>query len=134
MFSFDLLVVLLIIFLVNYLVIGQKDKLSEVFLSSILFFINSISVVILITYFSKIVSIENQVLYSSDVDKLIELDWIIARFRNTLIIVGLTSLSYGLYAEYSRTKNKLFLVLFIIFSALSLLSIILSFVAGLFII
>lgn len=134
MFNLIFLSVLLLIIFVNYLIISQKERFSVGFLTSILFFINSICVIFLISYFSNTILIEDNISFSSDLDKLIDLNLIMSRFRNTLSTACLAFLSYGLYTEHSRTKNKLFLVLFFIFFALSLLSIVLSFIAGFFII
>jgi hypothetical protein len=97
-----------------------------------LFFVNALMIIGLIFWFTNIASIEN-ISESIGIDKLITFNAVAVKIRNTIIVVSLFYLSYGIYRQYDNSKKKLLLVAFCLLIALSILYLILTAMAGSFI-
>jgi hypothetical protein len=124
--------VLTIDIFLNYLILSKLNKTSMILKGSMLFFVNALMIIGLIFWFTNIASIEN-ISESIGIDKLITFNAVAVKIRNTIIVVSLFYLSYGIYRQYDNSKKKLLLVAFCLLIALSILYLILTAMAGSFI-
>jgi len=123
---------LLGVIFINYIARSRLNRSTLALSNSILFFLNSVFVAILIGWFLNKTS-TNDISNSLGLDKLIAFNSTAVRVRNTLLIVSLFYLTYGTYREYLSSKKKFILIISFLLLTMSILYLIGCFVAGSFI-
>jgi len=133
MISFYLFLIVVLIVLGNMLIFNFKDKVFKDFLLSVFFLWNSLFVIILLQYvYNKLSVFEYQDF--SQIEVILSLNSSLINYKNTLIVCVLIYLVYGFYSQYIASKKKVYFVLTVIMSIISLLMLCLSLLAGSFII
>lgn len=133
MINFIVFLSLVVIVFFNYIISTRLNKNTWVLRDAIRFFLSSAFLVVLITWFANLTSTEN-VSSSLGLDKLVSFNAIAIRVRNTVIIVSLFYLTYGIYKEYKSNRKKLALIVSLFLLTISVLYLVGSLLAGSFII
>ena len=127
---------LLILFLVvvaEVLIIKRLKAKSTVLLAALLFAVNVLLIIGLIGSFQNITQADT-LTSSMAVDSLVSFNGFSTKVRNSLVLVGLLFLSYGLFDQYQIRKNRRLLILSLSIAGLTILLLILMILAGGFII
>lgn len=133
MISFWFFLIVVINVFGNILIFNLKDKISKYLLLSVFFLWNSLFVIILLQYaYNKLSVFEYQDF--SQIELILSLNSNLLKYRNTLIVCVLINLVYGFYCQYIASNKKVYFVLTVIMSIISLLMLYLSLLAGSFII
>ena len=133
MINLTVVIPLLVVIAVNYIIISKLNNCSISLRGSLLFFVNSCLVVVLIEWFTNVTDF-NTITGGAEIDKLISFNSLAAKIKNTVIIVSLFYLSYGFYMEYFNKKKVTLLIIFCVLILLSILYLIGALIAGAFII
>ena len=133
MLNLKVFIFLLGIISINYVALSKCKMKTLSLRNSILFFINAVFVVILISWSINLSSIDD-VSHSLSLDKLIDFQSAAVSVRNTLVLVSLLYLGYGTSIEYLSKKQKLILLISIFLFTISILFFAACLLAGSFII
>jgi hypothetical protein len=133
MINLTVVIPLLVVIAVNYIIISKLNNCSISLRGSLLFFVNSCLVIVLIEWFTNVTDF-NTITGGAEIDKLISFNSLAARIKNTVIILSLFYLSYGFYMEYLNKKKVTLLIIFCVLILLSILYLIGALIAGAFII
>ena len=126
-----IIVLLFILILEVYLVKLLRGK-STIMIASLLFVINTFLFVLLIHAFHEIT--ETNISAPNAIDSLVSFNAYSIRTRNSIIIMGLLFLAYGLHDQYNLTNKKILLISSYLIVGLSILLLISTLIAGAFII
>ena len=102
------LLILLISFSVEIYLFKRLQGQSIILVTSLLFVINVALLLILIRYFHSITDLGNTTNFTA-IDSLISFNTLSVKIRNSIIIICLAFISYGLYDQSKLSSNKLFL-------------------------
>jgi len=133
MINLYILISLLIIAFLNQFILNRLKNNTTGLKNSILFLVNSIAIIVLLNWFIENINVES-LTDPQLIDKLIFFNSIAIRVRNTVILVSLAYLSYGTFQEYVKGKKRIWLLVSIILTILSILFLITVIIAGAFII
>lgn len=102
------LLILLITFSVEIYLFKRLQGQSLILATSLLFIINVALLVILIRYFHSIIDLGTTTNFTA-LDSLISFNTLSVKIRNSIIIIGMVFISYGLYDQSNLSSNKFFL-------------------------
>jgi hypothetical protein len=127
------LLILLIAFSLEIYLFKRLQGQSISLAASLLLIINVALLVLLIGYFHSITDIGTTTDFTA-MNSLISFNTLSTKIRNSIVIIGLVFISYGLYDQSGLSRNKLFLYLSYITAGITLGLLIMMIMAGGFII
>ncbi len=116
---------------VNNYLLGKLNNIGFDLKNSILFLVNNLIIITIIEWFISTMTFQN-ISDARSIDKLISFNSLAISVRNTVILVSLFYLSYGIYKEYLDKKKKWLLLLSGLFILISTLFLALVLMAELF--
>ena len=133
MIDLKTLIILIFVFFLQLYILKILRNESYILTTSLLVIINVLFILILINSFQNITTTVNLSNITA-IDKLVAFDSYSVRVRNSLVIMGLMVLSYGLYDQYILRKKKIILVSTFVMTTLTIVIFVLMIIAGGFII